>query len=301
MHYTGMPRPSHDRDDSAAVLPVVASAMALSTTALAAIGPIKAASLPVIRPSEEFFYMYDYLHMVDHNHLSVRGSDTTRAMPVLIYRAIKCRVNTLRARRKPRYTDKSRKTMVFTSVSAIGPGEIERPMGKHHDWTQDWDFIFPMRNRSEGGELWVADACLYFNGLSTSGCVSIPWDDRSSTQKIEANILPSKHERKGLKEKWLEFTWKFCERSDCPRWGGQFYPLLPGRWAFGTGPKPVRHYHGTQQSLGLPQTHRHHPVSSTHVGNPWTPLELPILGCFTKPCYIGPRWSIEPVPGGLKW
>ncbi|SPO01046.1 related to beta-glucosidase [Cephalotrichum gorgonifer] len=226
---------THDRNNFAETPPANADgghgkAGALSTPSSAATShPIKVASLPFVRPSSGVFYLHDELYMIRHNHLSVQGSDTsTRAMPVLIYRAMKCGVNTLRARQKAKrsYTDETGNTMLSSSpVNAIGPGEIERPMGKRHDWTQDWDFIFSLRNSSMvDDEQWVADACLYFNGLSIKGGDSIPWNDRSRTQRIDdAGLrLPSKYECKGLKAEWLKFTWKVCERSDPPRWGGSF-------------------------------------------------------------------------------
>ena len=124
------------------------------------IPPSKVASLPFIRPSRGLNYMHDELHMLRHNHLSVRDSESTRAVPVLAYRAIKCGVNTIRARLKPTRTDTSENPAVPTPLNAIGPGEVERPMGRRFDWTRDWDFLLSMKTYSDDGKQWMADACL---------------------------------------------------------------------------------------------------------------------------------------------
>ena len=158
--------------------------------------------------------MHDELHMVRHNPLSVRDTESTRAVPILAYRAIKCRVNTLRARLKPTRTDTSENPAVPIPLDAIGPKEVERPIGKCFDWTRDWDFLLSMRTYSEHGKQWMADACLYFKGLRPWSSDAIPWNDLSITERVESDPIPSRHGGKCLKA-----SWKFCERADRPRWG----------------------------------------------------------------------------------
>lgn len=202
--------------------PSYKSATAPSASTLAGKRPTKVAMLPLIQPSGGFQYLDDKLHVIGYDHLSVRGSKGVSALPGLVYGALKCYVNTRRSSQKPRYTDETGKTMVFTPLDAIGPGEVEVPIETYFDWTRDWDSMLSVRGYvyPEGCERSMWDACLYFNGMSPQGCATIPWNDPSRTQRLEGDLLPSnRHGMLGLKKKWLKFTWKFCERSDHPRWG----------------------------------------------------------------------------------
>ena len=182
----------------------------------------KVAMLPLLQPTDGYDYLHDSQAYFRHDYLSVQGSKDTRATPVIFfYHAYRCAVNTSRARRKPRYTDEAENTMVSTPLNAIGPGEVETAVATLFDWTLSWDFVLCMRSRSKGGEHWMADVMLYFNGLSTSGH-SIPWNDTSRTKKVEGNDLPSRYRAGKSGKEYLRFTWKFCERSDRPRWGASF-------------------------------------------------------------------------------
>ena len=223
-HHTGVNHHWGDQENGLAEAPPsYKTAKTLPAPTLEWKGPTKVAMLPPICPSDGFFYMHDELHIFRHDHLSVRGSKKPRWLPVLMYRSIICDVNTSRARRKLGSTNGAENTMVL-SLNAIGPGEIEIPMAMRYDWTTNWDFVLPLRRFSDGGELWMADVCLYFQGLSTSGHDPIPWNDTSRTQRIRGNAIPSRYLAGQCDEEWLKFTWKFCERSqsDCPRWGASF-------------------------------------------------------------------------------
>ncbi|SPO04073.1 uncharacterized protein DNG_06756 [Cephalotrichum gorgonifer] len=71
--------------------------------------------------------------------------------------------------------------------------------------------------------------------MPVSGIRSIPWSDPSQTQRLEEDALPIL-----LPDKRLRFTWKFCERTDRPRWGGCFYVAYKngGGLATGGGTRP---------------------------------------------------------------
>ncbi|SPO03115.1 uncharacterized protein DNG_05797 [Cephalotrichum gorgonifer] len=128
-------------------------------------------------------------------------------------------------------------------LDRIGPGEVERTVGGFYDWSRDWDLVLSTNNESRAlrdgsstGDEWRTYAQLYFNDLSDLGSDAVPWNDAARTQRLVADVLPRSDAKKG----WLKFTWKFCERSENPRWGARFIIYYKGRGALvgvdGSGP-----------------------------------------------------------------
>lgn len=221
-HHTGPNHPPLDHDDGVTEPPPpYESAAAPSTLTQGEKGPTRVAMLPFGAPSAGFVYLYRRIDVLKHDHLLIRGSGGPTAMPVRIYRNMKCCVNEASATQKETGT-KPGKTTTIGPFYDLGPNEIERVSGQRYDWTRDWDFTLFVRNYSKDGLKWMADGCLYFKGLSPADYDAIPWNNPLKTMRVEADALPSKHERKNLQLEWRKFTWKFCERSDSPRWGASF-------------------------------------------------------------------------------
>ncbi|MBE3047011.1 hypothetical protein IMZ48_31695 [Candidatus Bathyarchaeota archaeon] len=182
--------------------------------ALAKKGLTKVAMLPWFGPSPRFQYISDCLGIRKHDYLLVQGSDYRIAEPVITYKLIKCTLNKYWATWKPKPKPD------IHPFYDLGPNEIERVAQYQYDWTRDWDFVYSVRIRNfpgPGGN-WMAEGCMYFKG-SLSPADYIPWNDPVKTMRVEADVLPVKYDNKTLKRR---FTWKFCERSDNPRWGASF-------------------------------------------------------------------------------
>lgn len=209
-------------------------ATTLGSTRLGGNRAIRVAMLLEFNPSTGFEYLTPYLETF-HDHFLVRGPSSPSATPIRVYRVLKSLKNTIVARFK--YMDDTRDAMPRSPLDVIGIGEIERSfrLGRVYEWTRDWDFNLSVQNHPNTGEKWMTNGCVYFRGLSPYECI-VPWNDPSRTQRVEGGLLPAKYEAEGLKYKWMEFTWKFCERSDNPRWGGSFslYYQQGGALASGT-------------------------------------------------------------------
>lgn len=100
----------------------------------------------------------------------------------------------------------------------IGPGEVERSIPSSYDWTRDWNFAFQgvSQFRYSWGTEFTAYAYIFLNDLSGLGHEGIPWNDVSQTQRLEPYMFPR---FVGEDPSGYKFIWKFCERSDRPRWG----------------------------------------------------------------------------------
>ena len=199
--------------------------------ALAEKGLTKVAMLPWFCPSPGFEYLFIRLGMEQHGNLLVRGSDHHMPAPLRPYRAIQSAINEYRVTRNPKPD--------IHPFHDLGPTEIERLAKYQYDWTRDWDFVYSVRNRNlpGPGNSWMADGCAYFKGLSPADYNVIPWHDPVQTMRVEADILPVFYETR-LGINWFKFTWKFCERSNSPRWGGSFTVYHPQGTAMPTFKNP---------------------------------------------------------------
>lgn len=187
--------------------------------------------LPYSRPAKGF----DYLHMlrfylggyIGDSDLSIPGSKSSAASLTVWFRVMKCAIHYRTD--KPRYTDETETTLVPSPLDRLGPWEVEYPSGAGCEWTREWEFALSIRSNSvdESGLKWQADGCLYFNGLSPHGDVTIPWNDQSKTRSVGKDVSVSRYKHGWRKGNWLKFTWKFSESSPRPRWGAAITVYFP--------------------------------------------------------------------------
>lgn len=196
---------------------------------LAGNSPSRVAMLPFNRPAKGFGYLHSMRFSIGSyigdSDLSIPGSKSSAAPLTVLFRAARCGLHY--RREKPRYTDETETTLVPSSLDRLGPWEVERPSGLGCEWIRDWEFTLSIRSNSvnETGLKWQADGCLYFNGLSPHGDVTIPWNDLSKTRSVGKDVSVSRY--KHDKENWLKFTWKFSESSSRPRWGATITVYFP--------------------------------------------------------------------------
>ena len=182
--------------------------------------PLRVAMLPPRRPTKGHAYLDLEIYIIHHEHLRLQGSLGLRKVPWIFYHIWKTAGRQVSAGEKPRYTDETETNLVFSPLDSLGPGEMDQATVPGYVWTREWEFMLTVRFQSErnAGQEWQADVCLYFQGLSPHGDVTIPWKDPSKTRSIPGDAIPRKH--RSLKGgKWLKFTWKFHEASLYPRWG----------------------------------------------------------------------------------
>lgn len=179
--------------------------------------PIKVAMLPLLEVTGGFRYVSTAMH-----NYSVQDSPTPGCgILYRLYRLCYTVGRTYLASQESKYTDESRETLIFSRLDEIGPGEVERPIWYQcYDWTLDWDVHLIVQAVGYDGT-WCTCAYLYFGSLSGLGVGPIPWHDAAKTKRLEADRFPVKHNVK-TGNQWSEFTWKFRERSNTPRWGGSF-------------------------------------------------------------------------------
>ena len=184
--------------------------------------PLRVAMLPPRRPSKGHVYLNEMIYFARHEHLRIQGSHGLRKVPLFFYHLFKSAGRQVSAGEKPRYTDETETILVFSPLDSLGPGEVDIPIGPGYVWTREWEFMLTVRSESErnAGQVWQADICLYFHGLSPHGDVTIPWKDPSKTRSVGRDAVPRKHINYRYKGKnWLKFTWKFHEAALYPRWG----------------------------------------------------------------------------------
>lgn len=194
--------------------------------------------LDFFAPSEGLTYLHDRLKVFNHDHFLVCGFSYYGPQPILTYRFHKATWHTLKAGFKQIIMDMKGEAVDSGPHDKLGPDEVERSFRpREYDWTRDWDFILFMRNFNRSGEGWMADACLYFRGLSPDDCGAIPWNNASRTKRVPGPPLPVSSPRLDNRNSLVRFTWKFCERSDSPRWGASFavYYVQGGPLARGAG------------------------------------------------------------------
>ena len=180
-------------------------------------GSMRVAELPISKPSEGF----SYVDRPSWEDFQLRGSKTRRNIFVLVHLAYKAFKNTEEARIKETRHSAS-PGAAPGPLDEIGPGEVERPIGIHLEWTREWEYVLTLWNICEAGEVWGSRAFLFFNGVQPQNPQGINWKDPSRTQRVKADKLPSKLPLKGYDAEWMRFTWRFCEMSDKPKWGGSF-------------------------------------------------------------------------------
>lgn len=111
--------------------------------------------------------------------------------------------------------------------SAVGPGEVEHPIPEgQRDWTLDWDYVLNVMNHSRGshtvrGHSWIMSARFYFRDMPPRGLgEAVPWGDPERTERVPDDAPYRRVDREPFA--WVAFTWKFCERSERPRWAATF-------------------------------------------------------------------------------
>ena len=202
-------------DDSTEPPPPYQSPTAPFTPVLAEKGLTKVSMLPRAAPSAGSEYLHDIMWGTGHYHFQLRGSDNLRAPAVRIYRALKCEIDMIWATRCPKPD--------INPFHDLGPYEQERISGWPYEWTKDWDFQFLVRNRGfQAEKQWVVHGCLYFKGMSPADRNGIPWNDPDKTTRVHKFVGPYFPEMRRRQRNCHRFTWKFCERSDNPRWGASF-------------------------------------------------------------------------------
>lgn len=197
--------------------PSYKNAVASITPTLEKHGSMGVAELPISKPSEGFYYV----SRPSLEDFQLRGSKTRRNIFALVHLDYKAFKNTEEARIKAKRHSASLGAAPGP-LDEIGPGEVERPIRMHLEWTREWEYVLTLWSICEEGEVWGSRACLFFNGVPPQNPQEINWKDPSRTQRVKADKLPSKLPLKGCEDKWMRFTWRFCETSDKPKWGGGF-------------------------------------------------------------------------------